>query len=81
VIPIYKCLDCENEFETPKTIEESHGFTTPPYEMIATCPLCNSENYKETYKCDQCGVYIDSDYIQLLDGSRVCENCYNKVDF
>ena len=78
---MYKCLDCGCVFDEPKKIIENHGLDNPPYENMEICPACSSSNFRETYPCDQCGIYIDDDYIELSDGSKVCNECYIKVNF
>ena len=72
---MYICLDCDNIFSAPRQFVETHGFDEPPYEEYLGCPYCGG-TYIEAYECDRCGQYIIGDYIELNDGSLICDNCY-----
>lgn len=37
---MYKCLECDALFDTPKKYIERHGFDYPPYEEYYGCPGC-----------------------------------------
>lgn len=45
----YICNVCENEFTEDELdfVIETHGLDTPPYERIAVCPHCGSDDYEE----------------------------------
>lgn len=43
---MFKCLDCKKKFDEPMLIEETHGFTNPPFENRYVCPHCKSTDYK-----------------------------------
>ena len=72
---MYICLDCDSLFESPRQFTEEHGFICPPYEAWWGCPKCGGA-YMETHECDQCGQYIVEDYIELEDGTLICDACY-----
>ena len=57
---MYRCKDCKSKFENFKTITECHGLDRPPYEKIAVCPSCLSQNIEEyTVKhCRYCGARL-----------------------
>ena len=54
---MYRCEDCNRKFEKPKKVVETHGQTTPPYEVFYLCPFCNSTSFKkiEVSYCKCCG--------------------------
>ncbi len=39
---MYKCNECNAEFEKPLTVTEQHGLDTPPYEKLEACPRCRT---------------------------------------
>ena len=39
------CKGCGRLFDTPIIYEEEHGLDSPPYERVAVCPLCRSDNF------------------------------------
>lgn len=41
----YRCDVCKKIFHTPRFYYEKHGLDNPPYERVAVCPNCNSENF------------------------------------
>lgn len=43
---MYKCLDCDYEFQLPMEYLDARGTDTPPYEEISCCPECGG-NYTE----------------------------------
>lgn len=57
---MYKCKDCEKEFETPRKIFEKHGLTAAPYEEIRVCPFCSSHLFSKVEKryCHYCGARV-----------------------
>ena len=36
----YRCPECGYVFDEPYIYEESHGFTSGPYEKFSVCPNC-----------------------------------------
>lgn len=73
------CFDCGKVFAAPTRYTETHGLNTPPYETHYGCPYCGGD-YAKAYECDVCGHYIDGEYIRLVSGERICENCYTKTE-
>jgi DNA-directed RNA polymerase subunit RPC12/RpoP len=61
----YKCYDCGETFNEPKTVKEPHG------EVLACCPYCNG-SFDEAKKCEICGEYFFEDE---LNGGCVCDGC------
>lgn len=43
----FRCNVCERNFKVPAFYYEKHGFEAPPYEKIAICPLCTSDDFTE----------------------------------
>lgn len=41
----YRCETCKKIFNSPKFYEERHGLDSPPYERVAVCPNCQSDNF------------------------------------
>ena len=72
---MYLCLGCGDLFDEPKKYIETHGFDYPPYEVWYACPYCDSE-YVETERCAQCNEWIEGKYVELDDGTMVCDNCF-----
>lgn len=72
---MYICLDCNTTFLSPRQYTETHGLDSPPYESYWGCPQCGGA-YIEAYECDRCGQYILEDYIELDDGTLICDECY-----
>ena len=72
---MYICLDCDTAFESPRQFIEDHGLDTPPYEAYWGCPQCGGA-YVDACECDRCGQYIIDDYIELNDGFKICDRCY-----
>lgn len=71
------CLECGNIFDEPEYWEEYRGecFGTPAYETMHGCPDCGGA-YVETYRCEACGAWIDTDtYVEIGD-EKYCENCF-----
>ena len=54
---MYHCKDCNRKFDKPKKYVETHGQTSPPFEVFFLCPFCNSTNFKkiEIGYCKCCG--------------------------
>ena len=59
------CGECGSLFERARTIVERHGLDTPPYEELLVCP---------------CGEWITGEYVETLDGDRICGECYTRHD-
>ena len=76
---MYLCLDCNELFEDPRFYSESHDLDTPPYETWWGCPSCAGV-YVEAERCSECGEWITGEYIELKDGTVICENCYEIKD-
>ena len=72
---MYICLDCDTTFSSPRQYTETHGLDFPPYEAYWGCPHCGGA-YVEARECDRCGQYIMEDYIELDDGTLICDQCY-----
>ena len=72
---MYICLDCNTTFSSPRQFTETHGLDCPPYESYWGCPKCGGA-YIETTECHRCGQYIVEDYIELDDGTLICDACY-----
>lgn len=69
---MFICLNCQNLFEEPLLWYEPHG------ERYAGCPFCKSGDFTETWRCDDCGLYITDEYIELNSGKKYCPNCTYK---
>ena len=72
---MFICLDCGCVFDEPKHWIETHGLDSLPYEEWDGCPSCGG-TYAETYKCDNCGDWINGEYVKLKNSDNFCENCY-----
>ena len=74
---MYICLECGAKFETPTSYREYRGecFGYGSYEEFDACPCCGGA-FTETYECDGCGELITGEYVELVDGSKYCEECY-----
>ena len=44
---MYRCTDCNREFEYSEVVFETHGLDTPPFERRRRCPFCASPNFVE----------------------------------
>lgn len=57
---MYYCKDCGYEFDRPLITTEKHGFSSPPFEDLASCPLCRSFNFYERVHthCRCCGAKL-----------------------
>lgn len=76
---MYLCLDCKNTFIAPQEYIERHGFSHPPYETFYVCPYCGG-GYVKTFPCGCCGDWVTGKYIELDDGTVICEDCYEIKD-
>ncbi len=57
---MYRCTDCERNFENYAVLGETHGMSGQPYEKIIVCPYCCSsavEQIKANF-CRCCGVRL-----------------------
>ena len=59
---MYYCNDCKKEFIKPLKNYETHGLTSPPYEVFLLCPFCKSTNFKEKEikYCRCCGARLSN---------------------
>lgn len=76
----YRCTQCGYIFETPETLEETHGLSSPPYEQFDVCPRCQGD-IEEVYPCKDCEQYFMPDELHgfyCLDCLK--ENCDNPKD-
>lgn len=39
------CKGCSRLFDAPKNYDEKHGLDEPPYERVAVCPVCRSDDF------------------------------------
>lgn len=39
------CKGCNRLFDTPRIYDEKHGLDAPPYERVAVCPVCCSDDF------------------------------------
>ena len=72
---MYLCLDCERVFDDPTAYLERHNLDTAPYEQWTGCPYCGGA-YVDAMACDLCNHWITDEYIELKDGTVICEHCY-----
>lgn len=77
-VVMFVCLECREVFYEPIEWEETHGFSTPPYEHFSGCPHCHGA-FVEAHRCDCCGEWITEDYI-MVDDKRFCNNCFMHYD-
>jgi hypothetical protein len=73
---MYKCENCGHLFEEGEQAvwEETHGFTSPPYEKWDGCPLCKG-GYEEVHQCQECEKWHTED--ELYEGW--CEKCLRET--
>lgn len=74
------CMECGALFEQAKVVFEQHGLDTPPYEEFGVCPRCESTDICQSHRCDVCGEWITGGYVEIVDGNRICDDCYTKHD-
>ena len=74
------CGECGSLFERGRTIVERHGLDTPPYEELLVCSCCGETSIFPAYRCDLCGEWITGEYVETLDGDRICGECYTRHD-
>lgn len=76
---MYRCDNCEKEFEEPERCSVSGEFWGAPFtEYYRGCPYCKSNDISEIRgRCDfcHCNLCVGELYYELPDGSVFCENC------
>lgn len=73
---MYVCVECGYIFNSYKINNNPcvcFGF--PCSEKTKGCPKCGG-SFTEAIKCNICREYIDGDYVELDNGSCVCDSCY-----
>ena len=74
---MYICNNCGLQFASPIPIHEYHDeLDDRAIEVFYVCPHCKCDNYEEAVQCDLCGDYVNTEYVELKDGTFVCNNCY-----
>lgn len=73
---MYLCLDCERIFDKPEHFTAFHGLDSPPYETWTGCSYCGGA-YVDAIPCDLCGRWVTGEYVELKDGTIICDNCYD----
>lgn len=69
---MYKCLDCETEFEEVAKVREPHG------EHLSHCPSCGSDDFVELAGCKICGEILMTDYD--TDYMNFCHCCIGVIE-
>lgn len=82
---MYRCLDCEKEFEEPDEYPGMSGeyWGKPFQEYYQGCPYCKSDNIAEIkYTCDCCSCNIaeGDECYETKDGCIYCEDCIIKKE-
>lgn len=76
---MYRCNNCDKEFEESKRCSISGEFWGAPFtEYYSGCPYCKSNDISEIRgRCDccHCNLYDGDFCYELPDGSRFCEDC------
>ena len=77
---MYRCCDCNKEFEYVEVVFESHGLSTPPFERRHRCPFCASPNFieKESRHCHFCGSKMDTEKDYCSDRCKLLGERYFK---
>lgn len=76
----YVCLDCYKLFEEPQHYyEDFEHFGNLGRQEFDACPFCGG-TYQKAFKCDMCNNYIQDRYIEIIDGTFVCFDCYTIRD-
>jgi hypothetical protein len=70
---MYICLECGELFEQPLRYKEECG------EDNTCCPSCKGD-YVQTFRCDECGEWIDSKEYYKVKNKRYCEECCVKLN-
>lgn len=77
---MYKCLNCDAEFEVPIKVIEKHGLNYPPYEEYLGCPVCKSNEFEEAFPCERCGALVTySEIIEYGSEPILCDLCYRDI--
>lgn len=72
---MWRCVDCEAEFEEAAAYIEKHGWESPPYEKWQCCPFCGSQDLEQLHLCSLCGE--SKPYHKMSDSDdAVCETCF-----
>lgn len=68
---MYYCETCGGKFEAPQKSYETHGFSSPPYEKVYSCPFCNSADFVEVEytHCRCCGALLVKSQIEYCSTS------------
>lgn len=68
---MYYCSECENEFQNPVKIYETHNLSAPPYEALYVCPYCKGTNFKkkEIKHCRCCGAKLPTGKVNYCSDS------------
>ena len=75
---IYKCVECEAQFSTPKRVLEPDGLETPPYRYTEGCPYCGGVFVDKVAVCCDCNenIYEGDRYYKISStGECFCEQC------
>lgn len=74
---MYICKECGNIFGHPYIGygERLEHFGRPCMEIIHASPCCKAD-FKDATKCAVCDEYIVGKYASVIDGQKICENCY-----
>lgn len=72
---MYTCVECGSSFDEPKVICDRHGLDNPPFETYMGCPDCGGA-FIDSIICTVCERVITDEYIHVVDGQNICENCY-----
>lgn len=69
---MYRCTDCEKEFEFVKVVFETHRLDTPPFERQKLCPFCGSSDFIPLINthCRFCGVKLRDEKEYCSDKCR-----------
>ena len=75
---MYICKECGDIFDAPAVEynERLEHFGIPCVEEVVVSPCCKAD-YKEAKKCVVCEEYIIGKYVSVIDGQKICENCYS----
>ena len=77
------CVECGHLFDEEKIAvwQESRGeyWGVPCFESVGGCPICKG-HFVDAHRCDCCGEWINSSYIKLENGKRICEDCYTEYE-
>ena len=76
---MYICNKCHFEFDKPSFLIETHGLSSPPYEKVATCPLCESTSFSKrpVYYCKYCGARLTKSKTDYCD--EICKEKNRKL--